>query len=94
MASPRPEPPLTRAGFIRSIEAVKDPEQIFRWDARTGIRNRHPHLVCLSSMTGQKSDPAHWWGIAQGIADQVVQHLIDPVYIDCYQWKIGIRCQG
>ena len=66
-------------GWVHLIKALKDMRQAFRRDARASIDDRG--LDSISGRNGANGYPPTGWGVLQGVIDQVVEDLCQPVTV-------------
>ena len=62
---------LAASGFIRHIESLRHPVQIFLWDSMTVIR--HPEEYPPVFTTGSDTDPAAFVNCVKSVIDQIHQ---------------------
>jgi len=80
MASPNRVPPrLAVAGGIGAVEAFKNKRQVFFGDARPAVADCT--LAFLAALAYLDRDAGAFRAVADGVIEQVIQHLSQPVSI-------------
>ena len=65
----------TRSSGARPVEPIEQMWHVFRVDSRTGILNGNPCLIL--PLLRSDDDLARLATVLEGIADQVLQHLLE-----------------
>ena len=70
---------FARARFIHAVKALKDARQMFRSDAGAEVANKE--LNAVFKLMRADDDFLSALGVAQGIADEVAEDLVDGVIV-------------
>jgi len=83
------------AGTVDAEEAFEHSLEQVQGDALAGVGDRDLHLAC-GRRGGGDLDVAAGWGVAQGVGEQVGEHLADAVGVDgdLGQVPVGAGGQG
>src|SRR5689334_13850759 len=84
---PKPCPPdFAASSFVRAIKPLKNSRQILLTDSSTGIGDAEADLAIVAFRA--KTDDAALIGILQGIVEQVIENLAQPLFVSLNAWAI------